>query len=939
MKLFSTLSVSLALAVCMAPLQPSLAAEGALHAEKLPGAIRNIPFSAISQFQLHNLQHGPALTAENSGLLITTSDKNSFSLTLPHADRGVNVRITQSISHDNGDITVTGTVSLNGKPHQVILTQGKAGAIGEIVGASGHSLILQQHGQVYLVNLSQAGLLEPSYENDVVMPAASSVPLTRPDNRTTTLQADDGSVIIVDIMMLYARDVAEQYPDGLADTLMNQLVAKANQSFADSDINMQLRLVHRQFVDYSQPSNFTALDDLRTALNANSTLPGNNSLSNVAALREQYGADIVSMIRVHDINERRVCGVALFPQSDSDIVINISNVGISGGSNCINTFTHEIGHNFGAGHQFRDGVSVGSLPFSGALLVDGKFNTVMSSIGTGDINRNYKLNRFSNPHLNCAGVACGDTEQADNASTINFYATINAGLRAAVSDINVTLPIPSNPDSDGDGITDLDDAFPFDATEQSDTDNDGIGDNADVFPNDPQETADFDLDGIGNNADPDDDNDGVPDTLDALPFDPTESVDSDGDGVGNNQDQLAFNFQDFNDADNDGTGNRFDYDNDNDGVEDFDRRANGRQQLIIVSAGNDTIKAVNLPEGDFADTLYQAPAGSFNFRSDIIDLGAGQLGFIQFSDVLRHNRHNNVVDVLLSRSQLSSSFAAHLLKTGETQADSRLYVSNGLAPSHLEVFQFTNSATLSVTKLSAADDIYRDTVAISDSQNLLVRRDSNQLLRYPVGVASPQLTVWAQGSGLDKPEHLARLADGSVLVTNAGSRNVTRFSGSGQYSGEFISAGSGGLGVPGCIAVDNSGDVYLCSSDTNQIIKYSGNNGAPIGVVASAESAGINNPVSIAIVGAALDLAPFDPTNDTDGDGVANNTDAFPLDASRSAPVMLPTPPPVQAEGSGGSLFFLLPLLLILYWQRRFPGQTRTGSIQTSKKFELRFNE
>lgn len=919
MKLFNTLSVSLALAVCMAPLQSSLAAKGELHAETLPRAIHNIPLSAISQFQLDDLQHVAARTGKNSGLLMTSSDKNSFSLTLPHADRALNVRITQSISHDNGDTTVTGTVSLNGKPHQVILTQGKAGAIGEIVGASGHSLILQQHGQVYLVNLSQAGLLEPSYENDVVLPAASSGSFT-PDNRITTVQADDDEVIIVDIMMLYAREVAEQYPDGLADTLMNQLVAKANQSFVDSDINMQLRLVHRQFVDYNKPSNFTALDDLRFALNPNSIFTGTNSLSNVSTLREQYGADIVSMIRVHDINERRVCGVALFPQADSDILINISNVGISGGSNCVNTFTHEIGHNFGAGHQFSEGVSVGKLPFAGALLVEGKFNTVMSSIGTGDINRNYKLNRFSNPHLNCAGVACGDTEQADNASTINFYASINAGLRAAVSEAVVTMPIPSNPDSDGDGVTDLDDVFPFDATEDSDTDGDGTGDNADAFPNDPEETADFDLDGIGNNADPDDDNDGVPDTQDALPFDPTESVDSDGDGVGDNRDQLPLNFQDFNDADNDGTGNRFDYDNDNDGVDDFDRRPDGKQQLIVVNAGNNKVQAINLPEGDLLETLYQAPAGGFSFRSDIIDLGAGQIGFIQFSDVLRQDRHTKAVDVLLSRSVLLSNFPAHLLKVGDTQAQSTLYVSHGLEPSYVENFQFFDTTTLLSGRFGDSVAVYRDIIALNANDNLLVRRDSNQLLSYSLEGGGSELTVWGEGGGLDKPEHLARLADGSVLVTNAGSRNVSRFSGSGQYSGEFISAGSGGLGMPGCIAVDNNGDVYLCSSDTNQIIKYSGNNGAPIGVVASAESAGINNPVSIAIVGAALDLAPFDPTNDTDGDGVANDADAFPLDASRSAPVMLPTPPPVQAEGSGGSLFFLLPLLLILYWQRRVRG-------------------
>lgn len=56
-------------------------------------------------------------------------------------------------------------------------------------------------------------------------------------------------------------------------------------------------------------------------------------------------------------------------------------------------------------------------------------------------------------------------------------------------------------DTDGDGITDLVDAFPNDPSEQKDSDNDGVGDNADAFPNDPSEKIDSDNDGVGDNAD------------------------------------------------------------------------------------------------------------------------------------------------------------------------------------------------------------------------------------------------------------------------------------------------------------------------------------------------------------------------------------------------------------------------------------------------------
>ncbi|MCH2649537.1 MAG: hypothetical protein MKZ57_06960, partial [Candidatus Poseidoniaceae archaeon] len=45
------------------------------------------------------------------------------------------------------------------------------------------------------------------------------------------------------------------------------------------------------------------------------------------------------------------------------------------------------------------------------------------------------------------------------------------------------------PDSDGDGLDDELDAFPFDATETIDSDGDGVGDNLDAYPQDSTKTV------------------------------------------------------------------------------------------------------------------------------------------------------------------------------------------------------------------------------------------------------------------------------------------------------------------------------------------------------------------------------------------------------------------------------------------------------------------
>ena len=137
--------------------------------------------------------------------------------------------------------------------------------------------------------------------------------------------------------------------------------------------------------------------------------------------------------------------------------------------------------------------------------------------------------------LNCQSIGNQEiiysvTDSSGNtaSTTVNLIVTDNLNICNTETDD----PDSDNElDSDGDGVNDINDAFPFDPLEWNDTDGDGLGNNADLDDDgdgfsdfieiqsetDPLDVNEFpedtDNDGIINLLDPDDDNDGFNDVL------------------------------------------------------------------------------------------------------------------------------------------------------------------------------------------------------------------------------------------------------------------------------------------------------------------------------------------------------------------------------------------------------------------------------------------
>jgi DNA-binding beta-propeller fold protein YncE len=91
--------------------------------------------------------------------------------------------------------------------------------------------------------------------------------------------------------------------------------------------------------------------------------------------------------------------------------------------------------------------------------------------------------------------------------------------------------------------------------------------------------------------------------------------------------------------------------------------------------------------------------------------------------------------------------------------------------------------------------------------------------------------------------------DGHFYVACANTNQILRFDGStGRFLDVFVATGSGGLDHPTQVLFgpdrnnDNISDVYVSSTNTNEVLVYSGKDGSPLGVFVAAGSGGLVGP-------------------------------------------------------------------------------------------------
>lgn len=208
-------------------------------------------------------------------------------------------------------------------------------------------------------------------------------------------------------------------------TIVQNSIDATNTAFINSQINARVRLVHSAEVNYTESSNFSQM------LSWLANDPG------VATLRNQYSADLVSML----VDNQAYGGIGYLMTdpgpSFEDYAFTVVCWRFATSNN---SFPHEVGHNLGCAHDPANSSGQGAYPYSFGHYYAGVYRTVMAYDNYCQCPRYLG---FSNPSVNYLNRPTGIANQRDNARTINQTAPIAVNFRGGVASLkplNVTAP-------------------------------------------------------------------------------------------------------------------------------------------------------------------------------------------------------------------------------------------------------------------------------------------------------------------------------------------------------------------------------------------------------------------------------------------------------------------------------------------------------------------
>jgi hypothetical protein len=385
--------------------------------------------------------------------------------------RRMELRYERHVEHPDGNWTWIGRSS--GTASQpAVLTFGQKAVFGSLPEDGGESLqVTTLGGKTWLVE--EAGAMPAAagdgFADALPAPAPGAiVPTSVAASAPAGAAVTTTTASVVDVVIGYTKGL-EAMLGGRSQVLtrLNNVVAIANQAYADSQIDLTMMLAGAVEVDYpdatTNRSALFQLSGVECSSRVGSELPDGGvaciparipkTLLPLVGLRNSNGADLMVLMRALVDPAVQSCGTAwllgggqqTITTADAPFGVSVvtdTSSGPVGGNSCRSEWlAHETGHNFGLQHDalmaqgsddtnndnnLLDPEEYGAFPYSFSYSTD-TVATVMSVRQGAQIA--YRV--FANPNINaCGGAVCGVAGQSDNALSMSQTMPVIAAFRS-----------------------------------------------------------------------------------------------------------------------------------------------------------------------------------------------------------------------------------------------------------------------------------------------------------------------------------------------------------------------------------------------------------------------------------------------------------------------------------------------------------------------------
>lgn len=388
----------------------------------------------------------------------------------------IRLRYQRHLEHPNGNWTWIGR---DEHGEEAVVTFGEKAVFGSIPRYGREELRLATSGgRTWLVeaNPNKQHHPDPKRSDFVVPPElARSFASDEPGMASASMESLAPAAVgtTVDIALGYTTGFASELGgDSQAETRLQHLVDIANQAYTNSRINARLRLVRTVRVSYPDATdNNDALAKLSGYEPGSGSIPVDQAFNALRTARDQYGADLVSLVRRFRTPENEGCGVAwLIGGDQSGIDSSDAPWGYSVVSDDLDrgdldetdsktyvcrkeTMAHELGHNMGQAHNSEDSDgTAGAHAYAYGYRESSStgFYTVMAYRLAASSQK--AIRYFANPNVSDAatGRVTGIANASDNARSMAQTMPIISAFRSTV-----VPTIARTHDFNGDGISDI----------------------------------------------------------------------------------------------------------------------------------------------------------------------------------------------------------------------------------------------------------------------------------------------------------------------------------------------------------------------------------------------------------------------------------------------------------------------------------------------------